>query len=417
MEIQPELPPCTKKEITEILRGFDPKDGETIKAVLSEMNELVPSHPKQLQLVGKGGMGSVHLFVLPGNQTCVVKLPASEGVVSEIHSSTEIRNISAIQATIRAMRCVTNASVVQSDALLLPWIYHTPTTFPLLFMPLVGTSLHEATYTRQWDQLGRVCILREILPDIADGLCVLHSMNRVHGDFKPANVLVQKTDKWRAKISDFGSSVEIDGNYYGTARCSYPFRSPWAHERGCELMPELVDDMWALGCVIAEVATGAQLFRMINDCSSEEEETWRSMQQHVDFLSEGCEERKTEIDRCLASRNANRTRDRLTIEQINACGSSKDEVFTNPFTFQDSSRRGLTRSRFLHAEAEDLLMVYESLVCASPECSSALDMFKNPIWGPFLNNTSPGALTPAAMDETQHRTRRRQTVSKRAKHF
>lgn len=374
------------------LQDFNPEAPIQLKDVLAQLTECLPAHPRQLDFVGRGGMGSVHLCV-PSKQssdTCVMKLPASDGIVAEINNANEVRNISTISATIRTMRTFAPESTLQAEALLLPWIYHTPQAFPILFMPLAGQSLHDATYLRAWNQSERVSMLREVVVDIVDGLTFLHSINRVHGDLKPANILVDRPEgacTWRGKIADFGSSVELDENRYGTARCSYHVRSPWAHARGCEAMPALVDDLWALGCVIAEVVTGAPLFRTILGCKSDEEESWRLLQQHVDFLSEGCEVKKLAVDRGLSGGSCavvgQRGR-RLTFAEINEEAAAGECCFKNDFTLQDEGRRQATRTRFLRARASDLLAAYETVVCTSPTCLSAALLCMEDSWMPLL---------------------------------
>ena len=49
------------------------------------------------------------------------------------------------------------------------------------------------------------CLSHELIGDIADGLAILHAFGVVHGDIKPENILVFRTERRIiAKISDFG---------------------------------------------------------------------------------------------------------------------------------------------------------------------------------------------------------------------
>ncbi|XP_071965393.1 uncharacterized protein [Antedon mediterranea] len=97
---------------------------------------------------------------------------------------------------------------------------------------------------------------------ILRGLKYLHSANVVHRDLKPSNLFVNNNDL-TLKIGDFGLARVIDPLYCHkghltdniTTRC---YRSP-------ELMlhPQEYDkaiDMWAVGCIVAEMLTGKMLF-------------------------------------------------------------------------------------------------------------------------------------------------------------
>lgn len=56
----------------------------------------------------------------------------------------------------------------------------------------------------------------EIASGIARGVHHIHTKNIIHGDLKPSNVLLKRTDKSRsgfiAKIADFGLSLKMHGS-------------------------------------------------------------------------------------------------------------------------------------------------------------------------------------------------------------
>lgn len=113
-----------------------------------------------------------------------------------------------------------------------------------------------------------------------NGLKNIHSKNIAHRDLKPENVLLSK--EGAIKICDFGSSKVIDVNGKNTPYIvSRYYRAP-------ELMLCLTKystaiDVWAAGCIMAELATltpffkgkteGDQLFaifRILGSMSSDE---------------------------------------------------------------------------------------------------------------------------------------------------
>ncbi|KAJ3340313.1 cyclin-dependent protein kinase [Gonapodya sp. JEL0774] len=110
-------------------------------------------------------------------------------------------------------------------------------------------------------------ILRSVALQLLDGLSYLHKNNVLHRDIKPANVLV--TSNGRLKLADFGLSRF--GHLYSTPKereslwedgevASPWYRPPemlidgWNEEYGIGC------DLWAAGCVLAELLCGFPLF-------------------------------------------------------------------------------------------------------------------------------------------------------------
>lgn len=95
--------------------------------------------------------------------------------------------------------------------------------------------------------------IKPILFGIVDGLAALHSYKICHGDLKSSNILITKGVP---KLSDFGlSSLKPCSK---RARCTYNYR-PMEKLDGSKSWG-LPVDIWALGCVFWEVATGHLLF-------------------------------------------------------------------------------------------------------------------------------------------------------------
>ncbi|MGI5376915.1 serine/threonine-protein kinase [Streptomyces sp. CA-251387] len=100
-----------------------------------------------------------------------------------------------------------------------------------------------------------------LLTEICEGLAHLHGLGWVHGDLKPANVLIMADGSVR--LSDFGLTAELEGTR-GTHGYIPPLGSPdylpperWRaplDERGVQVRPSA--DVWALGVMIHQVFTG-----------------------------------------------------------------------------------------------------------------------------------------------------------------
>ena len=97
--------------------------------------------------------------------------------------------------------------------------------------------------------------------EIAEGLDFAHSRKVLHRDLKPANVLLDAdghavlTDFGFARlVADHSLSVSVSGGVVGTP--AYIAPEVWDGEP-----PGKPTDLYALGCIVYEMATGAQPFR------------------------------------------------------------------------------------------------------------------------------------------------------------
>jgi cell division cycle 2-like protein len=120
-----------------------------------------------------------------------------------------------------------------------------------IVMELVGSSLRDLL-TRPLSEDQTRVFMRQLL----DAAKKLHGTRTLHRDIKPENILVAPGGE--LKICDFG--------------CATPMRTPYEERRVGTLQycsPEQLMgsrcygaavDMWALGCVMAELLTGQPLF-------------------------------------------------------------------------------------------------------------------------------------------------------------
>jgi eukaryotic-like serine/threonine-protein kinase len=95
---------------------------------------------------------------------------------------------------------------------------------------------------------------------VADGLDFAHKGGVVHRDIKPANIMIEAAD--RVKVTDFGIAKPTDGGDHLTMTGSLlgtpSYMSP-EQARGTDLDGR--SDLFALGCVLYEMAAGKKAFR------------------------------------------------------------------------------------------------------------------------------------------------------------
>ncbi|MEV0979234.1 protein kinase [Streptomyces sp. NPDC049915] len=98
-----------------------------------------------------------------------------------------------------------------------------------------------------------------LLAQICEGLHQLHTAGWVHGDLKPANVLLMKDGTIR--LADFNMAAELEGTHAYTPAFSTPDYTPpellWTEigERGRRIRPSA--DIWAFGVLAHLVLTGS----------------------------------------------------------------------------------------------------------------------------------------------------------------
>lgn len=107
----------------------------------------------------------------------------------------------------------------------------------------------------------QVMEIKYLMEEILSGVSFLHSRGVMHRDLKPSNILFS-TKAAEVKLCDFGFSVRFGSSK--TASFSPQVGTLWykspqlllARRRySCEV------DMWAVGCIMAELVLGKPLFR------------------------------------------------------------------------------------------------------------------------------------------------------------
>ncbi|HEV3340250.1 MAG TPA: protein kinase [Pirellulales bacterium] len=199
-----------------------------------------------LEVLGHGGMGVVLKAFDRDLKRCVaIKTLAPHLAQSSLAKKRFAREAQAAAAVVHPH--VLAIHHVQSGGRL-----------PFLVMPLVaGESLAERLATQGLLELKEVL---RIGMQAAAGLAAAHEQGLVHRDVKPANILLEKGVE-RAVLTDFGLARAADDvalTRWGTIAGTPQYMSP-EQARGEPLDGR--SDLFSLGCVLYEMATGVSPFR------------------------------------------------------------------------------------------------------------------------------------------------------------
>ena len=134
-------------------------------------------------------------------------------------------------------------------------------------MSLVFEYMPHTLYSKMKDELNPLSRkdVRKYTQMMLNGLKYLHELKIMHRDMKPANLLIDKNDV--LKIADFGLARlyndQDKDKVYSPQVASRWYRAPeilW----GCQTYGPSID-MWATGCVFAEMLRGVPLFAGATD--------------------------------------------------------------------------------------------------------------------------------------------------------
>jgi len=199
-----------------------------------------------LEIIGRGGMGVVLKGYDHELKRCIaIKVLAPQFAQSSLARKRFTREAQAA------------ASVVHPNVLAIHQV-HPNGRLPFLVMPLVaGESLAQRLTVQ-----GRL-ELKETLRigmQAAAGLAAAHEQGLVHRDVKPANILLEKGVE-RAVLTDFGLARAADDvtlTRWGVIAGTPQYMSP-EQARGEPLDGR--SDLFSLGCVLYEMATGVSPFK------------------------------------------------------------------------------------------------------------------------------------------------------------
>jgi serine/threonine-protein kinase len=199
-----------------------------------------------LKIIGRGGMGVVLKGFDPElKRSVAIKILSPHLACSSLAKKRFAREAQAAAAVVHPN--VMAIYQVQASGRL-----------PFLVMPLVGgESLAQRLAAKGTLELTE--ILR-IGMQAAAGLAAAHEQGLVHRDVKPANILLEKGVE-RAVLTDFGLARAVDDvalTRWGIIAGTPQYMSP-EQSRGEPLDGR--SDLFSLGCVLYEMATGVAPFR------------------------------------------------------------------------------------------------------------------------------------------------------------
>jgi serine/threonine-protein kinase len=199
-----------------------------------------------LEIIGRGGMG----VVLKGFDRELKRCVAIKVLAPHLAQSSLAKKRFAREAQ-------ATAAVLHPNVLAIHQV-QAGGRLPFLVMPLVAGESLAQRLTAQ----GRL-ELKEILrigTQAAAGLAAAHEQGLVHRDVKPANILLEKGVE-RAVLTDFGlarAADDVSMTRWGVIAGTPQYMSP-EQARGEPLDGR--SDLFGLGCVLYEMATGVSPFR------------------------------------------------------------------------------------------------------------------------------------------------------------
>jgi serine/threonine-protein kinase len=217
---------------------LDPSDNEDHLGRLGEYEIL--------QVIGRGGMGVVLKgFDLELKRHVAIKVLAPDLARSSLARRRFAREAQAAAAVVHPH--VLAIHQVQPNGRL-----------PFIVMPLiVGESVAERLASQGLLELKEVL---RIGMQAAAGLAAAHEQGLVHRDVKPANIMLERGIE-RALLTDFGLACAADDvaiTRWGMIAGTPQYMSP-EQARGESL--DSRSDLFSLGCVIYEMATGVSPFK------------------------------------------------------------------------------------------------------------------------------------------------------------
>lgn len=221
--------------------GFDDSSGSYIHVA----HDHIAYRYEMLKVIGKGSFGSVvRAFDHKEMQNVALKMVRNEKRFHQ-QAQTEI----AILKHLKSKDTNNSMNVVHMFE---SFIFrdHTCITFELLSL-----NLYELTRKNKFNGFS-LHLVRRFAYSILKCLEALHENKIIHCDLKPENVLLKQQSRSGIKVIDFGSSC-FEHERIHTYIQSRFYRSPETILCAKYGMPI---DMWSLGCILAELATGHPLF-------------------------------------------------------------------------------------------------------------------------------------------------------------
>jgi serine/threonine protein kinase/Flp pilus assembly protein TadD len=197
------------------------------------------------RMLGSGGMGEVYL----ATDLRIEELVALKTVARLLTHVPEVRR--RIAAEVQSARRVTHPNVCRIHDL-----FEDGETIFFSMEYVEGRLLSEIP-----DDRATVRYYRQLVRQMAEGLEAAHRKGVVHGDFKPANVMVAGGSTPRAVIMDFGLARALDGAG-ASADASMPAGTAkyMAPELLSGARPSIRTDVYAFGVMAHQLLPGERLW-------------------------------------------------------------------------------------------------------------------------------------------------------------
>ncbi len=195
--------------------------------------------------LGEGGMGEIFLAIDLKLETAVALKVVRQDLKRE-------RHIKSLYREVKLTRLINHPNVAQMHNLH-EWQEHEFITMEYI----EGQSLEERLKENPSISIDRA---KHILLQLCTGLSAAHLAGVVHGDLKPANIMLGQN--WRTVILDFGISRWITSpsmtNTQTNTYCGTPFYMAPEQFEGKPL--DIRSDIYSLGVVAFELFTGRKPF-------------------------------------------------------------------------------------------------------------------------------------------------------------
>ena len=266
--------------------GFDPGGVELLaqyETLLKDESVRWAAEYKKIRMLGKGGQGVVYLSERQG--TDLFRLP----VALKIFSPESYRDVPSYVADMARIADISSrVALIQHDNLLdlHNFIEHGGVRIMIMewidgydLRDLMTCQVYEQSRIRlkpeRWTYVNKVILCEgpvqprlkpgvaiQILRECLAGLAALHRDGIVHGDLKPANIMVKRTGN--AKIIDIGSAMDLD--QASARRMWSPAYAAPEILAGGKNTPQ--SDLASLGYVLIELLAGQSPFEGLNDYRS-----------------------------------------------------------------------------------------------------------------------------------------------------
>ncbi|EGC31954.1 hypothetical protein DICPUDRAFT_49896 [Dictyostelium purpureum] len=223
--------------------------------IINEHEELISNHAirwQKGQILGRGGYGAVYLGL---NKDTGELFAVKQLEMTDMTNDPKLKNmILSFSKEIEVMKSLRHENIVRYLGTSLD-----QTNLSVFLEYIPGGSISSLL-----SKFGAFSenVIRVYTKQILQGLSFLHSNQIIHRDIKGANILIDT--KGTVKLSDFGCSKSFSGivsqfkSIQGTPYWMAPeVIKQTGHGRS--------SDIWSLGCVIVEMATGLPPWSNINE--------------------------------------------------------------------------------------------------------------------------------------------------------